>query len=394
MRRINVTGNTAKDAALLEVGEGADNQGILIPRVSLTAVGTYSLAGTPVTSLLVYSNTAPSGGSGVGFYYWSIDNKWTALSTGAVTNVSGTYPIVSSGGSTPVVSIEIATTSDAGSMSAADKTKLDGISTGAEVNVNADWNATSGDAQILNKPTIPAASDGSETHITAGTNINVTGTGTTGNPYVINAVNVFVCPSTFTVDHRLGAVAPENKLVKYGTISTTITGTAKCWITQNLGATNQATSATDATDAAAGWYWQFNRKQGYKVSTLYPAWTVTSISETSDWFPGNDPCAIELGAGWRIPTSTEWNSANTNGGPWTGIGGAHPEWAAPLYLHAAGCLGNSSGTLYDRGTYGSYWSSTHSNATSGWYLYFYSGNSLINNVLNKAYGLSLRCLRD
>jgi hypothetical protein len=39
------------------------------------------------------------------------------------------------------------------------KTKLDGIEAGAEVNVNADWNATSGDAQILNKPTIPNASD-------------------------------------------------------------------------------------------------------------------------------------------------------------------------------------------------------------------------------------------
>jgi hypothetical protein len=38
-------------------------------------------------------------------------------------------------------------------MSSADKTKLDGIASGAEVNVNADWNAASGDAQILNKPT-------------------------------------------------------------------------------------------------------------------------------------------------------------------------------------------------------------------------------------------------
>lgn len=36
-----------------------------------------------------------------------------------------------------------------------DKTKLDGIADGAEVNVNADWNAVSGDAEILNKPTIP-----------------------------------------------------------------------------------------------------------------------------------------------------------------------------------------------------------------------------------------------
>jgi ribosomal protein L35AE/L33A len=37
------------------------------------------------------------------------------------------------------------------------KTKLDGIEDGAQVNVNADWNAVSGDAEILNKPTIPSA---------------------------------------------------------------------------------------------------------------------------------------------------------------------------------------------------------------------------------------------
>lgn len=37
----------------------------------------------------------------------------------------------------------------------AEKTKLSGIQAGAEINVNADWNAVSGDAQILNKPTIP-----------------------------------------------------------------------------------------------------------------------------------------------------------------------------------------------------------------------------------------------
>jgi hypothetical protein len=36
-----------------------------------------------------------------------------------------------------------------------DRTKLDGIAAGAEVNVNADWSSGSGDSQILNKPTIP-----------------------------------------------------------------------------------------------------------------------------------------------------------------------------------------------------------------------------------------------
>lgn len=46
------------------------------------------------------------------------------------------------------------------SFTTADETKLDGIAAGAEVNVNADWNAVSGDAQILNKPAILAFSGG------------------------------------------------------------------------------------------------------------------------------------------------------------------------------------------------------------------------------------------
>ena len=35
------------------------------------------------------------------------------------------------------------------------KSKLDGVAAGAQVNVQADWNATSGDALIKNKPSIP-----------------------------------------------------------------------------------------------------------------------------------------------------------------------------------------------------------------------------------------------
>ena len=78
----------------------------------------------------------------------------------------------------------------------AEKTKLTGISEGAEVNVNADWDAVSGDALILNKPTLASVattgsyidlintpvSDGSETKVQSGTNISVAGSGTTGSP--------------------------------------------------------------------------------------------------------------------------------------------------------------------------------------------------------------------
>ena len=61
-----------------------------------------------------------------------------------------------------------ATRALAGLQSAADKTKLDGIAQGAEVNVQSDWNASSGDAQILNKPTIPAAQVQTDWNATAG----------------------------------------------------------------------------------------------------------------------------------------------------------------------------------------------------------------------------------
>jgi hypothetical protein len=49
-----------------------------------------------------------------------------------------------------------------------EKNKLAGIAAGAEVNVNADWNATTGDAQILNKPSIPAAQVNSDWNATSG----------------------------------------------------------------------------------------------------------------------------------------------------------------------------------------------------------------------------------
>ena len=92
----------------------------------------------------------------------------TIAATGStgVSSVTGTAPIVSSGGATPVISITNATTSARGAMSASDKSKLNGIAAGAEVNVNADWNAATGDAQILNKPTIPSQYSLVVTHTT------------------------------------------------------------------------------------------------------------------------------------------------------------------------------------------------------------------------------------
>ena len=64
------------------------------------------------------------------------------------------------------LNLPASTTALAGLMLPSDKTKLNGIAAGAEVNVNADWNATEGDALILNKPILATvATSGSYTDL-------------------------------------------------------------------------------------------------------------------------------------------------------------------------------------------------------------------------------------
>jgi len=88
-----------------------------------------------------------------------VKSQGFATSSG-VTAVSGTAPIVSSGGNTPAISIPAATASVSGHMTSTQASKLDGIATGAQVNV-----ATNLGQGTLTTTTVPLTSS--------------TGTGTT-----------------------------------------------------------------------------------------------------------------------------------------------------------------------------------------------------------------------
>jgi nitrogen fixation protein len=97
-----------------------------------------------------------------------------------------------------------------------EKNKLAGIAAGAEVNVNADWNAVSGDAQILNKPSIPAAQVNSDWNAVSG---------------VAEILNKPTIPSSTTFVPYTGATTNVNLgefELKAGqlTLDTTPTGTA------------------------------------------------------------------------------------------------------------------------------------------------------------------------
>jgi len=200
------------------------------------------------------------------------------------------------------------------------------------------------------------------------------------------------CRGHIAAHHVAGNVAPVDKTVIYSIITNVPSEPSKCWISSNLGAGHPATAVGDTTEASAGWYWQFNRMQGYKhdgvTRTPNTAW-ITGINENSEWTAENDPCTLELGSEWRIPTVSEWDNIDENQGwdDWNG------PWNAALKMHASGRLGDIDGLLYDRGAAGYYWSNSGNNNPSSWSFNFSSDFCGVSGN-PRAGAFSVRCLSD
>jgi len=207
-------------------------------------------------------------------------------------------------------------------------------------------------------------------------------------------ITPFSCGSSITVTHNAGVVAPVTKTVTYGTVSyeTGNDGQQQCWTTQNLGSDHQASSATDATEASAGWYWQFNRKQGYKhtgsLRTPNTTW-IWPIEEDVNWQPSNDPCYLLLGIGWRVPAGIEWADLDYHLG-WNNY---NDSYASDMKLHAAGYLDMEDGTLEARGILGYYWSSWQGTISFSDCLNLGNSFCYISGA-SKSQANSLRCVRD
>lgn len=165
------------------------------------------------------SNYTLPAGSYIAFYngtYWDFrtDGKLPASITGDAATVNGhtVASDVPANAKFTDTTYSDATTSAAGLMSSSDKTKLNGIATGAEVNVQSDWNVTdaSSDAFIKNKPS-NLVSDASYVHtdnnyttteknklsgIATGAEANVQSdwdeTDTTSDAYILNKPNPYL----------------------------------------------------------------------------------------------------------------------------------------------------------------------------------------------------------
>jgi len=180
------------------------------------------------------------------------------------------------------------------------------------------------------------------------------------------------------------------------------------WMDRNLGASQAATSSTDA--ASYGDLYQWGRcGDGHQIrtsnttstnaTTAVPnagnSWDGLFITEGNspfDWLATqdnslwqgvsgtNNPCP----AGYRVPTEAELAALN--------VSNATEAFGSPLKLPVAGGRDGSVGTFPNVGSSGYYWSSTVS-GTSARYLDFASSfGSILTS--NRANGLSVRCLKD
>jgi len=420
---INSDNSAPDNSAMLDVK--STSKGFLPPRVALTAADVAGPVTAPVAGLFVY-NTATSGTAPnnvvPGYYCWN-GTRWVAAIVPQGTNsgdmlywngtqwvsiavgVNGQVLTLNNGVPTwggnqlPIVSTSQVTGITATTATSGGNVTSDG---GATVTARGVCWSTSSGPVATGSHTTDAGTTGSYTSTLTGL--------TAGIPYYIRAYatnsvgtgygaemsfTIFTCGASITINHLASdGVGAVDKTVTYATVNNIPGAPTKCWITSNLGADHQATAVSDATEPSAGWYWQFNRKQGYKhdgtTRTPNTTW-ISTISESSDWTAANDPCTIELGTGWRIPTTTEWTNVDgTSGGNWTDWNGP---WNSGLKLHAAGFLGYTAGGINNRGVHGYYWSSSQYSSTDGGYLSFNSSYSLWDSA-KKANGYSLRCLKD
>ena len=144
--QVNVATDLAYSAAsrLLSSSTGSD---VTLPLFTSSDAGLVGASGGGTTNFLRADGTwaEPPGGSG---------------GSGTVTSVALTAPTGFSVSGSPITTsgtLAISYAAGYQGYTSTEASKLAGIADGAEVNVNADWNATSGDAQILNKPTLGTA---------------------------------------------------------------------------------------------------------------------------------------------------------------------------------------------------------------------------------------------
>jgi len=183
--------------------------------------------------------------------------------------------------------------------------------------------------------------------------------------------------------------------------------TGKIWMDRNLGATQVATSSSDASSYGDLYQWG-RRADGHQCRTSPTTATLSSIDQPAhgnfilapnapgDWrspqnanlWQGvngvNNPCPT----GYRLPTETEINSESLS---WN-QGNSAGAFASPLKFSLAGYRSYNTGSINNVGNFSDCWSSTISGTSSRYILFDAAYTSMYTG--QRAHGISVRCIKD
>jgi uncharacterized protein (TIGR02145 family) len=236
----------------------------------------------------------------------------------------------------------------------------------------------------------------------SGTSSPITITGlTAGTPYTFTV--------TATNTAGTGAASVASTSVTPILILTVTTTTGKVWMDRNLGATQVATSSTDAN--SYGDLYQWGRgADGHQLRTSATTTILTSADQPgnsnfivknsgdNDWrSPKNDdlwqgvnginnPCPNE----YRLPTNAELEAERLSWGGQDATGA----FASLLKLPMAGLRGYSDGVVQEEGVNGNYWSSSIAASIASSSLRFSSSAAWGGLTKARAFGYSVRCIKN